>query len=245
MERGGDCMKQRLTQLHTEPFAAEREWTVEDIPVLTASISLPQPVPAADKVSRRIHRYYQLQARSYFRYCEGWLFPQAAAEYQAALASSGPLPRLRAELSYRVTYNEGGLWSLYTQSRESGLPGSPLITRRGDTWDLATGYPVSLSAFFPPRSGWKRQLLSHAEAEIQRQEAAGVARYHEGWKHLLRRRFNPQHFYLREDGIVWFYPMYAIAPSAEGIPTFTLPFGAAGSRNPQAAAKEDGSEKKA
>ena len=56
-------MKQRLMELHIEDFTAEREWTVEGIPVLSAFLSLPQPVPTADKVSRRIDRYYQLQAR--------------------------------------------------------------------------------------------------------------------------------------------------------------------------------------
>ena len=46
-------MNEPLTQLHAEAMTAEREWTVEEIPVLSASISLPEPVPAADKVSRR------------------------------------------------------------------------------------------------------------------------------------------------------------------------------------------------
>ena len=44
-------MNEPLTQLHAEAMTAEREWTVEEIPVLSASISLPEPVPAADKVS--------------------------------------------------------------------------------------------------------------------------------------------------------------------------------------------------
>lgn len=217
-------MKQRLMELHIEDFTAEREWTVEGIPVLSAFLSLPQPVPAADKVSRRIDRYYQLQARAYFHYCESWLFPQAAAEYQAALAASAPLPHARAELTYHITYHDGGLWSLYTQSRESGLPGQVQITRWGDTWDLASGYPVSLSSFFPARRTWKKELLAWAEAEIQRQEKAGVSRYHEGWRKGLRRHFNPQHFYLTQDGIAWFYPMYSIAPAVEGIPTFIFPY---------------------
>ena len=85
-------MSQHLTQLRTEPFAAERTWEVEGIPVLSASVSLPQPVPAADRVSRRIRRYYQGQCRAFLRYCEKTLLPQAAAEYRAALASSAPLP---------------------------------------------------------------------------------------------------------------------------------------------------------
>ena len=159
-------MNEPLTQLHAEAMTAEREWTVEEIPVLSASISLPEPVPAADKVSRRIRRYYQLQCRSFLRYCETYLLPAAAEEYRAALAASLPLPHLRAELTYQVTYNDGGLWSLYTQSRESGFSGRPTLLRHGDTWDLTSGYPVPLSAFFPRRSGWKRRLMEAAEAEI-------------------------------------------------------------------------------
>ena len=36
-------MNEPLTQLHAEAMTAEREWTVEEIPVLSASISLPDP----------------------------------------------------------------------------------------------------------------------------------------------------------------------------------------------------------
>lgn len=218
-------MRESLRSLSTEPFAAEREWTVEGIPVLAASVTVPRPEPPAGSVSRRIHRYYQLQCRAYLRYCERWLLPQAEAEYRAALAASAPLPCFRAELDYRVTYNQGGLWSLYTQSREVTLPGQTLVTRRGDTWDLASGYPVPLSDFFPPRSPWKRRLLDLAAAEIERQEKAGTARYHEAWRKELRRRFNPQNFYLTSEGLSFFFPMYAIAPGVEGVPTFLLPYG--------------------
>lgn len=217
-------VREGLAELRTEPFAAEREWTVEDIPVLTASVAVPRPVPAVERVSRRIHRYYQLQCRSYLRYCERWLLPQAKAAYYEALASSAPLPRLRAELKYQVTYNQGGLWSLYTQSRETTLSGPSLLTRRGDTWDLNGGYPIELSAFFPPRSGWKKHLLTLAAEEIRRQERAGVSQYHEDWRRALRRRFNAQNYYLTAEGLTFFYPMYAIAPAAEGIPAFTLPY---------------------
>ncbi len=217
-------MKQVLTELVTEPFAAEREWTVEGIPVLTASVSLPTPVPASGSAARRIRRYYQLQCRSFLRYCEAVLLPLAAAEYYAALAASAPLPYFRAEVSYQITYNQGGLWSLWTQAREVTLPGRTLLTRRGDTWDLAAGYPVPLTTFFPPRSGWKKRLLSLAAEEIRRQEEAGTARYREDWRRRLRRSFNSRNYYLTEDGLAFFFPMYALAPAVEGIPTFFLPY---------------------
>ena len=196
----------KRTELRTEDFAAEREWMVEGIPVLAASVSLPRPEPAKDRVSRRILRYYRLQCRAYLSYCEHWLFPQAETEYRAALAASGPLPSFRAELSLG--------------------PGRTFLTRRGDTWDLAGGYPVALSRFFPPKTPWKKQLLALAAEEIQRQEKAGVSRYNEGWKKALRRHFNSQNFYLTAEGLAFFFPMYAIAPRAEGIPTFLLPYGA-------------------
>lgn len=207
-----------------QPFTAEREWMVEGIPVLSASVSVPQPAEATDRTARRIRRYYQLQCRSYLRYCEKWLLPQAAAECRAALAASAPLPKFRAELLYRVTYQDERFLSLYTQSREVTLPGQTQVTRRGDTWDLAAGYPVPLSSFFSPRSSWKRQLLETAAEEIRRQERAGIARYHEKWPRELRRRFTPQNFYLTEEGLAFFYPMYALAPAVEGIPTFVVPY---------------------
>lgn len=216
---------ERLESLRTEPFAAEREWTVEGVAVLSASVRVPEP-EAANRISRRIRRFYQLQCRAFLRYCERCLLPQAAAEYQAALAASRPLPAFRAELDYRVTYNQGGLWSLYTQSREDTGPGKTLLIRRGDTWDLAAGYPAALKDFFPAGAAWKKQLLARAAEEIQRRERAGAGRWREKWPRELRRQFNPQNFYLTEEGLAWFYPMYAIAPASEGIPVFVLPYDA-------------------
>ncbi len=217
-------MGERLEALKTEPFAAEREWTVEGVPVLTAEVQVPQPL-GKDRTARRIKRFYQLQCRSFLRYCERCLLPQAAAEYRSALEASRPLPAFRAELGCRVTYNEGGLWSLYTQARETLGPGPALLTRRGDTWDLAAGYPVPLRDFFPAGTAWKKRLFSQAEEEARRRERAGAVRWREDWRRQLRRRFNPQNFYLTEEGLAFFWPMYALAPAAEGIPVFLLPYG--------------------
>ena len=78
-------MEERLQEMSAQVFAAEREWTVDGIPVLTATVSLPRPTEDRSRAARRIRRFYQLQARSYLRYCENWLFPWAAAEYRRAL----------------------------------------------------------------------------------------------------------------------------------------------------------------
>lgn len=231
-------MRDKPSDFHVQSFSAQREWTVDGIPVLSASVELPAPEPERSRVCRRIRRYYQLQCRAFLRYCEHWLLPQAEAEYRLALASSAPLPCFRAELTYQITYHEGRLWSLYTQSREQTLPGQTLMTRRGDTWDLAAGYPIALQDFFPRRTPWRRQLLSCAAAEIQRQERIGLAQYHEDWRKRLRRAFNSQNFYLTAEGLAFFFPMFSIAPAVERVPTFLLPYGDSGP-NPHLAAEKD------
>jgi hypothetical protein len=211
-------------QLKLEPFVARREWTVDDIPVLTAELSLPRPVGESGRTFRRLDRYYQLYARSYLRYCERWLFPQSEEACRLAMETSAPLPQDSARLFYHVTCNGGGVLSLYTESAET-CGGRTERRRQGDTWDLLTGYPVPLSACFPRKFPWRKALLRQSETEIDRQERAGVARYYDGWRRLLRRNFNPEHFYLSETEFFWFWQMFTIAPSAEGIPVFSMPFG--------------------
>ena len=220
-------MEDRLLSLATEEFAAEREWTVEEIPVLKATVSLPRPVERGSRTARRIDRFYQLQARSYFRYCENWLFPKAAEEYRQALAGSAPLPRGPASLTYQITCAERGIWSLRTDAREC-LNGRTDVLRRGDTWDLRRGYPIPLSCFFARRTPVRRLLLQTAEAEIHRQEQAGISQYHEAWRQELRRSFNQENYYVTPEGVCFFWQMCTIAPRAEGVPSFFLPFGEQG-----------------
>ena len=226
-------MKQAADQLLTEEVTAEREWSVDGIPILTASISLPRPVRTEGRAAARIDRYYRMLQRSYLLYCERMLFPQSAEAYWTAIRNSTPLPRDTAALSYRVTWNHSGIWSLYTQTRESIGQRRAELLRRGDTWDLLTGYPLALPDFFPRHSAWKKRLRAAAQEEILRREAAGLARYQEDWRHALR-DFNPQNFYLTAEGLCFFYQMHTIAPATEGIPVFCLPFSPEGPRLPGA-----------
>lgn len=213
-------MKNGLVELNTQPWAAEREWTADGIPVLHAR---GDTAPSGSGARRRVppDRPVLPAAKpgvpALLRAFSGSPGP---GECRSALASSAPFTPMEAELTYQVTYNEGGLWSLYTQSREAGAP----AVRRGDTWDLATGYPVALSAFFPAKTPWKRHLLALAASELERRETAGVIRLREDWRRQLRRKFNPNHFYLTAEGIVLFYPVYTLSPSSI-IPTILLPYG--------------------
>lgn len=224
-------MEQQPQSLELETFSAHREWTVDSLSVLTADLSLPRPVDRKSRAGKRLERFYQLQCRAYLRYCERFIFPYAAQLCRQALETAQALPVCTASLRYRVTRNEGGIVSLYTQSREvCGTP--PYLQRHGDTWNLETGYPIPISACFPRRAPVKKLLCAAAAEQIARQEAAGISRYHENWRKDLRRSFNPQNYYLTGEGLTFFWQMHAIAPASEGVPTFFLSFGEQGCQLP-------------
>lgn len=214
-----------------QSLSAEREWTVDGVPVLTASVSLPKPTNYENRAIRRISRFYRLQRHAYLRYCEVMLFPKAADAYRQAVANSGPLPSCSAALTYHVTYTGPNFWSLHTDSREQ-IGTQVEFLRRGDTWNLWNGYPVPLTDFFPRRYPIRKKLLKTAAEEIERQERAGVSRYHEYWRQELRRTFSRENFYLTAEDLCFFWQMHAVAPAVEGIPTFHIPFSKDGCRLP-------------
>ena len=224
-------MKETLPRLETKPFPLEREWTVDGVPVLRLTGSLPQPVGKPSRTLRRIQRFYQHQARCYLRYCQRFLLPLAEEAYRTALASSAPLPLYTAELSYEVTCSRGGIWSLHTDSRQR-CGGQTEVLRRGDTWDLRTGYPIPLSDCFPRRSPLRKTILAAAAAEIRRRGDAEAVPWREDWQLRLRRSFNRENFFLTEEGLRVFWPMYALAPGELGCPDFLLPYGEGGCRFP-------------
>ena len=104
--------------IELQPFTTEQDFAFEGIPVLTVSVSVPQPAALQDRIPRRIFRYYRQQADSYLKYCQRTLFPLAAAEYQAALSVSTPFSPFRGELRYEITWQDSHFLSLYTQSKE-------------------------------------------------------------------------------------------------------------------------------
>lgn len=219
MRRG----KERESEFAVRPMEAERVWTVEEVPVLRARSSLPEPAVEA-RHWRRIRAFYRLQNRAFLRYCQGALRPWAEAEYRTARRNSAPLPAFEAALEYQETFRAGRLWSLYTELRDNAAPGPSTRRRWGDTWDLVSGYPVALPDFFPARTPWKRILLTLAAEEIERREKRGMACYHPDWRRRLRRCFNPRAYFLTPEGLAFFYPMYALGPAAEGIPAFLCPW---------------------
>ena len=208
-----------------EDLRQEKAWDVDGIPVLHASVTLPQ-LALPTRRARRFDRYYKHLCKAYFAYCEQMLLPWARAQYKAALDTSAPWTHMRCEMSYRVTLHEENVISLYIDAKETNGPVPRLVLRRADTWDLSVMLPMPMGEFFPKHTAYRKRLIALARETAQTQMAQGVAVYDENYRVLLRRAFSSRNYYLTDAGLCFFYPMYAVAPSAEGIVTFTAPYDA-------------------
>ena len=208
-----------------EDLRQEKAWELDGVTVLHATVTLPQ-LAAPVRRARRFERYYRHLCRAYFAYCEQMLLPWAKAECKAALETSAAWTHTLCEMSYRITLHEENIVSLFIDARETNGPVPRLVLRRADTWDLSAMLPMPMGEFFPKRAAYRKRLIVLAREEAQTQTAQGVAAYGENYGVLLRRAFSSRNYYLTDAGLCFFYPMYAVAPSAEGIVTFTAPYDA-------------------
>lgn len=208
-----------------EDLRQEKAWDTDSIPVLHASVTLPQ-LASPTRRARRFDRYYKHLCKAYFAYCEQILLPWARAQCKAALDTSAPWTHTRCEMSYRITLREENVISLYIDAKETNGPVPHLVLRRADTWDLNAMLPMPMGEFFPKRAPYRKRLITLARETARSQMAQGVAVYDEAYRILLRRAFSSRNYYLTDVGLCFFYPMYAVAPSAEGVVTFTAPYDA-------------------
>ena len=86
---------------------------------------------------------------------------------------SRPFVPWTAALDFTVTRSGGGLLSLHTDAAERHGTARPLLVRSGETWDLTSGTPVSLSSLFPSGRRWRQQVLSAIEEQCAGRAASG------------------------------------------------------------------------
>lgn len=214
-----------LLRLGSAPLHEEREWESEGVTVLRAEVTLPQ-CEGESRAARRFNGWYRRCASAYLRYCAEELYPRAAAGMRGAMVRSAPWERASAVLGYTVTLARGGLLSLYTEGREENLA-PPLTIRRAEIWSLHDGLMLEAADFFPRGTPVRRLLAERAREAVAARQALG-ARYAPDARAQLRRALSLRNFYLTPEGAHWFYPMYALAPAAAGIPDFCLPYGEEG-----------------
>lgn len=166
-----------------------------------------------------INAYYRRFQRKLEAYCRRELLP--------LLPEAGP--DLTLVLSYRVHYASGQLLSitcdLHRLQREydpaAVLPPAAAAARFAAVWDPETSSPVPLTRFLAVgRCHLLRQLALQARSRLD----SGTTLFYPDCAVRIRRCFCSDNFYLREDGLVIFYPPLSLGPRAEGVPQFFFPW---------------------
>lgn len=214
-------MMRSPAKIQLQPLVRERQWCRDDIPVLELKLSVPHCV-AIDGRNRRINRYYESFARSCEQYARRFLLPAAEDDFTAAVSENRPVPLWYFHIAFSTHLLCDTLWSLSIETEESTFT-VPYRRRYADTWDLTSGYPLSLSDLFPSEPLHRRRLREHARKELRQRQAQGIA-LHESWQRRLSSAWNRENFYLTEEGLHWFYPMYALGGEELGFPDFFLPW---------------------
>ena len=199
----------------------EWEMTLEGECVLRCVLTRPE-LAGTWKGIRAINRYYSHVADRWRRRWEREVYCMACLDLADRRAQGRPFRVWQSELETHITLQEDGLLSLWQEGLECRGYDRPLMLRRGDTWSLAGGAPLTLSYFFAQERRWKKRVLEQLKEQVQGRLASGESLLDKDCVKRLRREFVPDNYWLTGEGAQVFFPMCTIAAGGEGIPAFSV-----------------------
>lgn len=194
-------------------------------PALELKISYPQLIgPISQRSEYGFNNEYRKQARSLNKFARTKRYFRVAKELEIAekqehgftlnsLISTFTVPRLDTRFT-------SILFDKYEY--DGGLHG--MRTYVGNTWDFSVGTRVPLSYFFRRNSNYQAKILKEIQRQIQSQKMKEEILFFENPLTRAKQYFNEKNFYLTNDSVAIFYPLYSIAPYQAGILNYKIPF---------------------
>ncbi len=212
----------------------QKDLYYKDHRVMTYTIKYPEMISdrfqiLADKLSA----LYRARASIYEKATINKLYQQAMVEYEYSIANDFPIRVFEAYTDYEVTYNQNCTLSLYFDQYEYTGGAHGITTRSSDTWNLQKSRRMELNDLFIVSLDTRAYVISNIERQIEEQIAAGDDLYFDDYTQLVRKYFKPNNFYLTEEGAVFYFQHYDIAPYAAGIRNFLIPYDQSGIAKPR------------
>lgn len=194
--------------------------------LVTYDISVPQPQASASgipsDIASYICDYYIAKADDLEMYASEQL-SELAKEY--AEDFDGDFTPFGLYTYYEIMRNDGVLISVKRIVSESTGGAHPNNVCLSETFVSETGALLLLKDFFSvPASEYIEVITEYMLEECRRLESEKEYVFYDGYEADLKDNFNPNDFYLNDNGIVFFLQEYAIAPHAAGILEFELPY---------------------
>lgn len=194
---------------------------VDGVTVLTYKIDYPEFQGPRYRMSLSvINKFYQTKALEYQRYIERELYPAAVSQYHDSVKNGYPIMTYEALVTYRVTYQNNCIVSLYSDKYEytGGAHGSTV--RSAQTWNLQACRRLALNELFHCPAGYRTVIFREIKRQIEREPDI----YFEDYETLMVQNFNEDNFYCTPTGIIIYYQQYEIAPYSSGIREFLIPY---------------------
>lgn len=174
--------------------------------------------------SAQFNMHYRQRARKNYRYASTKFYQSAVKQYRMSQAQNFPFHNFEFLEVFESTYCKMPLISLFFDIYEftGGAHGNTV--RSGNTWDIRRGRLLPLEYLFVDDYYYVPIMLDYIETEATRRQITGTAHYFDNLKENIKKYFDPKNYYLDENGIAIFYPLYTIAPYVEGIQVFVVPY---------------------
>jgi len=187
-------------------------------------IDYPFIMPYQYRGSMTFNSYYRQRARQNYRYAASKLYRDAVRHYNQSKAQNFPFNSYTFNQVFEVTYCKKPYISLYYDIYEFTGGAHGTTTRTANTWDMKNNRLMELSSLFEKGFNYKYFILEFIEAEARRRKIRGKADYFDNLRGNIAKHFDEKNYYLTEEGIAIFYPLYTIAPYASGIQVFVVPY---------------------
>jgi hypothetical protein len=193
--------------------------TADGTQILTLSYAVPKIDNAVGAESLcMINAYYENHLQSLVDAGKGELLDMA----QTAAQEGVMIVPYSDEENFTEEYQSAGLIS-FLRTRNSYTGGAhPNLELSSDTFDYTTGLRLTADDLFTvPAETYVSRIMGLILKQI---EATGADNYFDDYKEILPQIFDPNRFYLTDEGMVFYFQTYDIAPYASGAPGFLIPY---------------------
>lgn len=197
----------------------KKELSYQGDVILKYDIQYPEIVESDCKAGKQTFNQYNKNiADQQIRYAQGELYKEAKEVYEYNKKNGYPVMIFELVLQTNITYNQDQYVSLY-QDRyvfQGGAHGNTI--RTSQNWDLQMCKQIPLHCFYPGNPYFILDILKQIIKQIKPQEEY----YFEDYCCLVIQTFNPESYYMVQDGLMIYFEQYDIAPYSTGIPEFLI-----------------------
>ncbi|MHB1153167.1 MAG: DUF3298 and DUF4163 domain-containing protein [Eubacteriales bacterium] len=192
--------------------------------MVNVNIDYPSLTSGYDGKAVRFNMHYRHKAQRNKHYASGKFYQMAVKQYNEAESQDFPFHNFDFVQTFETVYCKNQLISLFYDIYDYTGGAHGFTVRHGDTWDMKKGTIISLESLFDRDYDYMANILLYITEEAKHRQITETTNYFDDLDENIIKYFNQNNYYLTDEGLAVFYPLYTIAPYSEGIQVFVIPY---------------------